>query len=31
MKLKYALLLFCGIASLTASAHGIGAISLLEE
>ncbi len=31
MKLKFTLLLLCGFASLNASAHGIGAISLLED
>ena len=31
MKLKFALLLLCGFTSLNASAHGIGAISLLQE
>ena len=31
MKLKFTLLLLCGIASLNASAHGIGSISLLED
>ena len=31
MKIKIVLLLLCGIASLNASAHGIGSISLIKE
>ena len=30
-QLRFALILFCGIATINASAHGIGAIPLLEE
>ena len=31
MKIKFVLLLLCGITSLNASAHGIGSISLIED
>ena len=31
MKIKFVLLLLCGITSLNASAHGIGSISLIKE